>query len=174
MEVWKDIKNFEGLYEVSNFGNVRTKDRLVNVLSKNGNVFTRAYKSQIMKPVAKGCYLGFTLSDKENVRHQVYLHRLIAEAFCGDSKEQVNHINGDKLDNRIENLEWVTRSENALHSFHVLNNIDKVPKKVSDYDVGIIRELRSLGVKIKEIAKIYPLSIAQISRIANNVRRTST
>lgn len=111
MEIWKKIKNYEN-YEVSNFGNVkRTKgfqcesDRLLKKIN-NGND-----------------YLFVNLS-KNSIKKRFYVHRLVAFTFLETNKEktEVNHIDGDKKNNNLCNLEWVTRSENQNHRYNVLKH----------------------------------------------------
>ena len=104
---WRDVPKYEGLYQVSNTG-------LVLSLPK------RTCGGKILKPAKnKDGYLTVTLcraGEKETVR----VNRLVAIAFIPnpDYKLEVNHIDGDKLNNAVENLEWATRSENELHSFN--------------------------------------------------------
>ena len=109
---------------------------------------------------------------------QVLLHRLLAELFIPNphNKPCVNHINGIKNDNRIENLEWVTWSENRLHAIHklgvkVTNNTkkgeDTYNAKLSKFDVDNIRNSSLTG---KELAKKYNVSTSLISGIKNNKR----
>lgn len=103
--MWKDIRDFEGLYQVN----------------ENGDVFNS--KGVKLKPeMTRNGYLRVSLSNKE-VSHQRHLvHRLVAESFIPNPNElpQVNHINEDKTDNRVENLEWCTPLENLNHS-HVID-----------------------------------------------------
>lgn len=109
MEKWKPISNYEDFYEVSDKGNVR-----------------RIGSNTVLKPnfTNKG-YLKVSLSVKSNVK-QFNIHRLVAEAFVHNeyNKPQVNHIDGNKLNNYISNLEWVTNQENRTHA--VQNSLHKV------------------------------------------------
>lgn len=110
-EIWKDIENFEGLYQVSNLGNIKS-------FPKKGS-----YKTIIMKPFivsgkkTKG-YYGIELR-KNSKRFPKLVHRLVAETFIPNPNNllQVNHINGNRLDNRVDNLEWCTQSDNIKHAY---------------------------------------------------------
>lgn len=106
-ETWKSIKNFEGIYEVSNFGSVR---RII------GDKYR--YR-KIVK--GKGGYSEVILS-KNNKITLKRVHRLVAEAFIPNPKHfpQVNHKNGDKSDNKVANLEWISPRNNQIHSHRVL------------------------------------------------------
>lgn len=102
-EIWKDIKGYEGLYQVSDLGRVKSFKR---------------DSERILKPLTKTTgYKSVTLSNKQ-VKHQsINVHRLVADAFIPnpDNKPQVNHIDEDKTNNMVSNLEWVTAKENANH-----------------------------------------------------------
>lgn len=109
-EIWKDIKGYEGLYQVSNLGRVRSffnsrTHKLTDtpVLRTPGNL--------------RAGYLNLILC-KNGKRKTVMIHRVVAETFIPnpDNKRTVNHIDGNKTNNRVDNLEWNTDSENQLHA----------------------------------------------------------
>jgi hypothetical protein len=131
-KIWKEISDYKGLYLISEQGDIKSvrKDkpyRRHNIESK------AAMGNRILKPwlsKAKGRTTGYfkVRLTKNEIEKDFYLHRLIAEAFLPNpkNKPEVNHINGIKTDNNINNLEWVTGSENAKHA--VKNGLIKIPK----------------------------------------------
>ena len=107
MEVWKDIQGYEGLYQVSNLGNVRSLN-----WRNTGQV-----RNLYLKPQNRG-YLQVELA-KCGQKRGFTVHRLVAMAFVSGYAEGkvVNHINEDKRDNRAENLEWVSQSDNTCYTY---------------------------------------------------------
>ena len=109
-EVWKDIKGYEGLYQISNLGNVKS---LPKYRVKYG------YGEIILKQsISRNGYKIVGLS-KNNKYKTVYIHRLVAEAFIPNPKNklEINHIDGNKQNNFVGNLEWNTRKENGKHAW---------------------------------------------------------
>jgi hypothetical protein len=160
-ETWKDIIGYETFYQVSNFGNVKSL----------GNEFTR--KERLLKPSlqSKG-YLTVVLQ-KNATRKMVLIHRLVAEHFIdnSESKPQVNHINGDKTHNIVENLEWVSHRENLDHA--IKNNLtlkgeENRNSKLKDVDVIKIHSLLQKGTTTKELSESYNVSYSTIDSIRTN------
>lgn len=115
MELWKDIQGFEGLYQVSNMGNVRSFDRVIEV-ERNGITMKQHRKGKVLRQLPrKHGYLAVFLYKSDGKRTHESVHRLVASAFCERKKEatEVNHKNEIKTDNRAENLEWITHKENT-------------------------------------------------------------
>lgn len=116
MEIWKDIEGFNGFYKVSDCGNVK---------SLGGTCGTVIRKEKIRKTsLTKDGYVKVRLSRNGNDK-TVRVHRLVAEAFIPNplKKETVNHIDGNKQNNNVDNLEWADRSEQMYHAYkHNLKN----------------------------------------------------
>ena len=150
-EIWKTIDGYEN-YQVSNFGNV--KNLKTNRLLK--------------KQYSKG-YFRVRLYNKINNK-KFSVHRLVAINFISNpyNKPQVNHINGIKSDNKIENLEWNTSKENINHSF--FNKLQKpifgesYKSKLKEKEV---LEIRKSNLKLIELSQIYNVSFSLISMIKN-------
>lgn len=118
IEVWKDVVGYESRYEVSNLGRVRSLDRYSrHNTSKTGFILQ---KGQILKPfpTRKG-YRVVDLGDGFGKRKVIPVHRLVAIAFIDNPMDydQVNHIDGVKTNNRLDNLEWCNNSMNQVHAY---------------------------------------------------------
>lgn len=165
LELWRDVVGYEGYYEVSNLGHV-----------KGVAGCKRHHGVRILKPRLCNMYLRVLLT-KDTVRSDFYVHRLVAIAFLGEPptpKHQVNHINLNRADNRLENLEWVTRSENQQHAFKyglASHKGERHPRvKLTRTQVEEIRNLRKeKNMYYKEIAKLYNVSLSAISLICLNI-----
>ena len=127
MEIWEEIKGFEGYYQISNYGQVK---RL-----KNGSEYIRKLS------LTHDGYLKVRLvcNDKDTTKR---VHRLVAETFIDnpDNKPTVNHKDGNKLNNHVDNLEWATRHEQLQHAYDLgLKKPVHTNRKLNDDDVRYIR-----------------------------------
>jgi predicted XRE-type DNA-binding protein len=162
LETWKDIESYEGYYQVSSHGKIksfhRNREGLLICLSED-----------------KDGYLQVQLH-KNKKRKWFRVHRLVAQAFVPnpDNKPIPNHKNGIKRDNDKSNLEWVTISENTQHGFDKLNRKSLKGEsvgtsKLKSEDVLNIRTLLDSGLySQREIANMTKVSQSQINRIKNN------
>jgi len=176
-EVWKDIEGYEGYYQVSNKGRVRSLDRKIKTRNRWGK-HTRLQKGKILKPAPDDYgYLGVGLCvDSNSVTKPI--HRLVAEAFVDnpENKPQVNHIDGVKKHNNVDNIEWVTCSENIIHSFKMgmskpMQGEKCGTSKLKREEVLEIRAAYNLGCFThKELADAYNVNRRHIGRIVNRKR----
>lgn len=117
-EIWKDIPGYEGLYQVSNLGRVKSLGRKTWCGKGVGHILVHPVR--IMKPCMCGSgYLTVYLTNREGVHRRHMIHRLVALAFIPNDNlfvTTVNHKNEVKTDNRVDNLEWMTMKDNAFYS----------------------------------------------------------
>lgn len=142
MEEWKDISGYEGYYEVSSLGRVRSKERLI--VYQNGKRVIR--KSRIKTPtIVKGSYPRVGLQ-KNGKLVMKFVHRLVAEAFIPNPNNLpiVNHIDEDKTNPAAENLEWCDNSYNTAYSN---KGVDRRSTK-KGYNSGLVIKLSLLGIEI--------------------------
>lgn len=133
-EIWKEVVGYDGLYEVSNQGRVRSVDRSIAI--KGGNV--RLCKGKILRPSENRYGYLCVILCKEGKGTNKKIHRLVAEAFIPNpnNKPCIDHINTIRTDNRIENLRWCTQKENCNNPISIVryNNTDKY-KPVAQYSL---------------------------------------
>ena len=145
IELWKDVKDYEGLYQVSTLGRVRRLDKYIDV--KISNVDKVLKRGKILKPAYdKGGYLRVSLC-KNGKKTNFGVHRLVAEAFIPNplNLPVINHKDEDKTNNYPYNLEWCTVKYNNNYGNHIKNVAEKQSKKVYQYDLkgNLIKEWSS-------------------------------
>lgn len=161
-EVWKDIQGYENKYQVSNYGRIKSLSRRIF----NGTGYYISKEKILKGHVITNGYIQVELQGKP-----LLVHRLVAETFIENSynKPQINHIDGDKTNNRVENLEWCTNSENQIHAYKNGLNIHssrsgKPKKKVCQINLetgkiinifnSIAEAKKSLGASKENISQV--------------------
>lgn len=182
MEIWKDIKNYEGLYQVSNKGNVRSLPHVVkSSVCRSGK---RLSQGRLLKQfiTSNGYYKGVHLC-KNNAVKTIMVHRLVAEAFCENNSEHncVDHIDGNSQNNCSDNLRWCSHKENCNNPhtkkkasiakqglFGVLSNRHK---KVAQLDLkgNVIR----VWDFVKQVEDAIGISRSSVSLCANGKLKTA-
>ena len=161
MDEWKDIKGFEGIYQVSNLGRIRSLDR--EVKKCNGEVFN--LKGKVLSFWADSqSYFSCSLR-KDGKYHVITIHRLVATHFVDnpESRPNVCHLNGDKTDNRAENLKWVR--SNTIDSSRVKSITNHY--KLTESNAKFIRENynRKKGITMKCLATHFNVTISCINAV---------
>jgi hypothetical protein len=146
MEVWKDVLGLENFYQVSNMGKVKTMPR--EVIRGRGGVYKTPERLLNPSINSDGYYTGIFRVNKKACNYKV--HTLVALAFIGQIPKgmEVNHKNGIKTDNRVENLEIITKSQNIKHAFNIgLNKPNKGEKN------GNSKYTKEDAIKVKKLIK---------------------
>lgn len=156
MEVWKKIPEYEGLYEVSNKGEVRDSKGRVKATYKNN----KGYR-----------YLSLYYKGKS---HHPTMHRLVAKAFIPNPNnyDQVNHKDCNKDNNTVENLEWCNQRYNyneGMKTFQYSKNEDHFYSKLKNSDIPIICELYKLGFTRATVSKIFKINPSSLEAIEKGI-----
>lgn len=158
-EIWKDVVGYENLYKVSNFGRILQKA----YLDKRGHKIKEKIKST---KTNSHCYESFGLADGH---HRLYVHRVVATAFCDNPNnyKQVNHLDGNKRNNKASNLEWCSALQNIRHSRNVLkvHPEDAIKKRI------FCVELQRWFDSVIEIHKYFGLSGNSMNGIIDKPNR---
>lgn len=167
MEIWKGIEDYKGIYEISNIGKVKCLSRDV-VSTRFGHI--RHYPERIAKVYTRNNGYEFVELSKNGKAKKYSVHRLVAQAFIPnpDNKPQVNHIDGNKISNCVENLEWVTCSENIKHAYK--NKLTKpyhngIP--VNQYDMNGV--LMASYISVNQASRLTGVDYSSITRSCDGV-----
>ena len=130
-EIWKDIKGYEGYYQVSNLGRVKSLARYIFIIRNRGRqTYNQIVKEKILKTHKSSNGYLLVFFKKNNKSKPFFVHRLVATAFIPniENKPQVNHKDGNKQNNYLDNLEWATNCENMQHAWkhHLIKNIENM------------------------------------------------
>lgn len=158
MEYWRPVKGYEGLYEVSSEGRVKSTDRTVKVVQSRRS-YSQQRKGKVLIPQKRQHgYLSVWLYKSKAERAQVSVHRLVAEAFCEKRPgcDEVNHLNEIKTDNRACNLEWTTHKANTNYGTAQKRRAEK---NINGPCSKAINQYKLTG----ELVKTYP-SMAEAER----------
>lgn len=176
MEIWKQSPIGPLFIEASNFGRLRTLERLTHGISKYGPI-TQLRPAKILNGcVGNNGYVYQAIQDGKT-RKKYLVHRLVASCFCDgfDPNLTVNHINGKKLDNQATNLEWITKPENTKHQWKIgLVNLigeNHPSHKLKNADVLLVRSMIIEGYSISKIAEHFNVSAALIYKIKSGKKR---
>ena len=168
-EIWKPIEGYDGQYEASNTGYIKSIER--DVLRKDGQKYHR--KERILKTwVDRGGYLQVSLYDKKRKKKTCKVHRLIGSTFLRtvEGKDEINHIDEDKTNNAVWNLEWCTRKENNNHGTRNERVGKAHSKPVAQYTKD--GELVKTWASTMEVERELGFSNSGVSRVARGKRKT--
>lgn len=173
-EIWKPVLGYEGYYEVSSFGRVKSLPRISHL---PGNSGTYIKKEKFMK-IHKDRRYGYKqLELHTNSKGKTWkIHRLVGLAFIPNplNLPQLNHIDGDKTNNRVENLEWCDNSYNQIHAFRMGLNISRKGEnhhnsKLTNFQASEIRKKRKNNISVLNLSIEYGICKNSIKRIINNL-----
>jgi len=168
MEEWRPVVGYEGRYEVSNEGRVRS-------YCERGGHYRILPTSHEMRQSRMGRYRGVALCDGVGKARKTYVHRMVMGAFGGSRPSgcEVRHLDGDRLNNRIDNLAWGTRAENMqdmVRHGRTQRGEKFYGTHLTDLDVVHIRQLAEAGMPRGELALMYGLSAGGIHHIVSRER----
>lgn len=164
---WKDIPSWEGSYQVSSDGRVRSVERVVVQRSRWGTQRRRFRGKELKAQKSSNGYVFVVLSRPGYRQKQALVHRLVALTFLGEppNGHEVCHINGVRHDNRLSNLRWGTRSSNHSDKIRHGTHVRGTNNPQSRLNETIVRSIRSSTEPLKVLAHRHDISIATVSNI---------
>ena len=170
MEIWKKVKGYQNRYEVSSYGRVRSSDMFVD--NRHGTKSLK--KGRILSQYSNCGYMQVSLSENGK-RSTLKAHRVVALAFIDNPENlpYINHKDCNPSNNNVDNLEWCTPSQNVIHAIEnnriaFAQGQDNHNSKLTNNQVGLIREYLKSGSALKPLADYFGVSITVISNIKNN------
>lgn len=161
--MWKDVPALSGRYEASETGEIRNKT-------------TKHIRKQRMNKYGY-CQINISRNDGTGKSNTMLVHKLIAETFIPnpDQLPEVNHIDGDKSNNHVSNLEWCTKSDNQKHAHklglsHVYHGEDHPCAKLTNEEVKQVKQMYMEGVSQQKIADFFHVSNTTVRRVLNGER----
>jgi len=157
-EIWRDVEGYEGFYQASNFGRIRSLT--------SQNRYKRYSRIKILNPaLSKDGYLRVVLCVDRKMK-SLNVHRLVLSAFSmSNDNLQVNHIDGNKSNNSLSNLEWCTQSENMLHAYKL--GLEKPCDNGLKKNVSLVKDGTSVGnyKSIREMCRVHLLDRRAVQRV---------
>ena len=161
-EIWKDIPGYEGIYQVSNLGRVKSLERII--MGRWHEVKT---KEKILKPRITNGYLRLQLF-KSNKAKNFFLHRLVAMAFISNPNNyiEINHKDENHFNNNVNNLEWCSHSYNINYGTRTKKTIEKVCKPILQYDMNgnFIKKWKTMNEAIRYYNNVHICDVCKGKR----------
>lgn len=169
-EIWKDIKSYEGLYQVSNIGRIKSLKR--HIKTYNGGEYVRKEKIKSIRKINTGGYSDVLLA-KNGKNKTFVIHRLVAEAFIPNPQNlpYINHKDEDKTNNCVENLEWCDPKYNANYGNAIKKRVKKMYVKVEQYSID--GKLIKVWNSIREASEKLKIKNQSITRCCQGKRKTT-
>lgn len=172
-EIWKDIPNYEGVYQASTLGNIRSLGFTHEIKNQWGSTSIRHKKGRVLKQhINTAGYYNVQLC-KDGMTKRIMTHRLIAITFIPnpDNKREVNHKDSNRLNNQIENLEWVTSKENTEH--YVRLGRKKIPKGVDTHNSilteDVVKQIFLSELSAEKLSKILNINKGTIASVKQGI-----
>ncbi|WP_147417193.1 NUMOD4 domain-containing protein [[Ruminococcus] lactaris] len=167
-EIWKDIPEYKGFYQASNLGNIRSLDRKISKIGNGGVNVTSFMKGRVLaQRIQNGGYPIVSIS--VNAKRKICtVHRLVASAFLDNPEKfrDVNHKDGNKRNNYVENLEWTSHGENIKHSYNVLKQARNC-KPIKCVDTGVVYS------SCKEASDLTGINVGSINHVITGIAKTA-